>query len=105
MKPSLNTATSRLKLLGPPFAALALLGGCMVGPDYKKPEATTIPPAYAGATNGWKIAQPQAQFSKGVWWEVFGDPKLDTLEAGPAAANQQLKAAVARFTEARAAMD
>jgi multidrug efflux system outer membrane protein len=77
----------------------------MVGPDYKRPEATTIPPAYTGATNGWKIAQPQAQFSKGAWWEVFGDPQLDTLEADAAAANQQLKAAVARFAEARATMD
>ena len=105
MKPSLSTPISRLKLWGFLFAALTLLGGCMVGPDYKRPEATTIPPAYTGATNGWKIAQPQAQFSKGAWWEVFGDPQLDTLEADAAAANQQLKAAVARFAEARATMD
>jgi len=77
----------------------------MVGPDYKRPEATTIPAAYAGATNGWKVAQPQAQFPKGNWWEIFADPELNALEAQASAANQQLKAAVARFTEARATMD
>jgi multidrug efflux system outer membrane protein len=45
--------------------ALAILAGCAVGPDYKRPAATTIPAAYAGATNGWKVAQPQGQLSKG----------------------------------------
>src|SRR6267143_7221585 len=82
--------------IGLPLAMLALLAGCMVGPDYRRPEATTIPPAYAGAPNGWKVAQPQAQFPKGHWWEIFADPELNALEAQASAANQQLKAAVAR---------
>jgi multidrug efflux system outer membrane protein len=86
------------------LAALALLGGCAVGPNYVRPEATTIPAAYAGA-EGWKVAQPQAQLPKGNWWEIFGDPQLDELEARAVAANQQLKAAVDRFDEARATMD
>src|ERR1700722_14045067 len=91
--------------LGVPSAALVLLAGCAVGPDYKRPEATTIPAAYAGATNGWKVAQPQGQLPKGNWWEIFGDPELSDLEVQAAAANQQLKAAMMRFTEARAIMD
>src|SRR5258708_36433587 len=33
------------------LAWLGLIAGCAVGPDYKRPEATTIPPAYMGATN------------------------------------------------------
>jgi len=86
------------------LAALALLGGCAVGPNYLRPEATTIPAAYAGA-DGWKVAQPQAQLPKGNWWEIFADPQLDTLEAQAVAANQQLKAAVERFAEARATTD
>ncbi len=81
------------------------MAGCAVGPDYHRPEATTIPPAYANATNGWKVAQPQGQLSKGNWWEVFGDPELSGLESQAAAANQQLKVAVAQFAEARATMD
>jgi multidrug efflux system outer membrane protein len=92
------------------FAAMVLLAGCAVGPDYKRPEATTIPAAYAGvtntgATNGWKIAQPQGHLPKGNWWEIFGDPELNDLEVQAANANQQLKIAVARFTEARAQID
>jgi multidrug efflux system outer membrane protein len=92
-------------LLAFPLATLALFGGCAVGPDYRRPEAAAIPAAYAGATNGWKVAQPQAPFPKGNWWEIFADPELNALETQASAANQQLKAAVARFTEARDVMD
>jgi multidrug efflux system outer membrane protein len=87
-----------------PVAALALLGGCAVGPDYKRPEATAIAPAYAGESGRWKVAQPQAQLPKGNWWEIFGDPELNALEADASASNQQLKAAVQQFEEARAAL-
>jgi len=95
------------------LAALALVAGCAVGPDYKRPEATTIPAAYTGATNlvdaeatnGWKIAEPQAQIPKGNWWETFGEAELNELENQASAANQQLKVAVARLAEARAQMD
>lgn len=84
---------------------MALVAGCAVGPDYRRPEATTMPAAYAGATNEWKVAEPQAHLPKGNWWEVFGDPELDRLETGAAAANQELKAAVASFDQARALAD
>ncbi len=98
--------------LGFSLVALSLVAGCAVGPAYKRPEATTIPTSYAwaaasyaGATNGWKVAEPHGQLPKGNWWEIFGDPELRELENQAAAANQQLKAAFARFTEARALMD
>ena len=98
--------------LGFSFAALAFVAGCAVGPDYKRPEATTIPASYtgatasyAGATNGWKVAEPQGQLPKGNWWEIFGDAELNELENQAATANQQPKIAVARFDEARAQKD
>jgi multidrug efflux system outer membrane protein len=91
--------------LGFSLTALAFLAGCAVGPNYHRPEATTIPAAYANATNGWKVAQPQGQLPKTDWWGVFDDPELSELEARASAANQQLKAAMARFLEARATMD
>ena len=119
-RPALS-ASCRSRALTPRFGlalslvALAVVAGCKVGPDYKRPEATKIPAAYAGvtnagpvtvgATNGWKVAQPQAQIPKGNWWEIFGDPELNNLESQASAANQQLKVAVARFAEARAQMD
>jgi len=100
---------------GTSLATAALVAGCAVGPDYKRPPATTIPAAYTGATNvvatdagvtnGWKVAEPQAQIPKGNWWEIFGDPELNELESQASAANQQLKVAVARLAEARAQMN
>jgi outer membrane protein, multidrug efflux system len=82
--------------------SLALLAGCAVGPDYHRPVATTIPAEYAGNTNGWKVAEPQAHLPKGRWWEMFGDPELNRLEVQAAAANQNLKASIAAFEQARA---
>ncbi|EEF58917.1 efflux transporter outer membrane subunit [Pedosphaera parvula] len=88
------------------MGATLVLGGCMVGPDYKRPEATRIPATYAGATNHeWKVAEPRAHLPKGNWWEMFGDPELNRLEAEAASANQQLKAAFSRLEEARAITD
>jgi outer membrane protein TolC len=84
---------------------LALFGGCAVGPDYKRPEATTIPPTYATSTEGWKIAQPAGQLPKGNWWEIFGDAELNHLETQSIAANQQLKVAFAQFAESRAQLN
>ena len=86
--------------------ASVLVAGCAVGPDYKRPEAmATMPGAYSGATNEWKIAEPQASRPKGNWWEMFGDADLNRLEINAAVANQQLKAAVAAFDQARALTD
>jgi len=83
-----------------------VLAGCAVGPDYKRPAATaTTPAAYAGATNEWKVAEPQAHLPKGRWWEMFGDADLNQLEHDAATANQELKAAVASFDQARALTD
>ena len=84
------------------FMAIA---GCAVGPDYLRPETTTVPETYAGPSGEWKIAAPQAHLPKGNWWEVFSDADLNQLEADAAAANQDLKAAVARFDQARAVID
>ena len=105
MHSSVTALKERSIRIGLPLTVLAFLAGCAVGPNYHRPLATTIPAAFANATNGWKVAQPQGQLPKSDWWEVFGDPELSALETQASAANQQLKAAVARFAEARATMD
>ena len=85
---------------------LMLLAGCALGPDYHQPPAVaTMPAAFAGATNEWKTATPQAHLPRGPWWDVFGDPELSRLEARASEANQQLQAAVARFAQARTSAD
>jgi len=62
-------------------------------------EATPVDYATAGM---WRPAQPMGQVSRGKWWQIFGDPELDTLEDQLTDANQNLKVAAARFAEARA---
>src|SRR5207248_4288046 len=41
--------TRRISAFGLRLFALALVAGCSVGPNYKRPHATTIPPTYTGA--------------------------------------------------------
>jgi len=88
-----------------PALIAMLVSGCAVGPTYQRPEATTVPVAYTGVSDEWKIAVPQAHLPKGNWWEIFGDPELSRLEAEAAEANQDLKASYARFNQARAVAD
>src|SRR5438093_1032137 len=80
--------------------AVLLLGGCMVGPDYKKPSGP-MTPTYKEA-DGWKRASPSDHLPRGQWWTIFRDPEFDALEAQIAPANQNLKIAEARLREARA---
>jgi NodT family efflux transporter outer membrane factor (OMF) lipoprotein len=104
--------------LGLALAAGAMLAiaGCAVGPKYVKPDA--LPPAPASAPGGepqaqampssysegegWKPAQPADQVLRGAWWEVFNDAELSALESRISVSNQTLKAAEARFRQARA---
>ena len=80
--------------------ALPLLSGCTVGPKYQRP-AAEVPPAYK-EVGDWKPAQPNDQNLSGNWWEIFQDPQLNALEAQVNVSNQNLKAAEAQYTQARA---
>jgi NodT family efflux transporter outer membrane factor (OMF) lipoprotein len=84
------------------LAALVSLTGCAVGPKYH-PQSVPIPPAYKEIGN-WKTAQPSDQNLGGNWWEIFQDAQLDALEQQVNVSNQNLKAAVAQYQEARAAL-
>jgi NodT family efflux transporter outer membrane factor (OMF) lipoprotein len=61
-------------------------------------------PNLSQASDGWKLAQPGDQTPRGNWWEVYGDPQLNGLEAQIDSANQTLKSAEANYREARAAI-
>src|SRR5471030_349360 len=81
-------------------AGIALLTACSVGPDYVQP---SIPQAAAYKESGpWKKAQPRDDISKGDWYTVFHDPKLNELEVEAQTSNQTLRVAVAKVSEARA---
>jgi NodT family efflux transporter outer membrane factor (OMF) lipoprotein len=78
------------------------LTGCTVGPKYHRP-AAEVPPTYK-EVGDWKPAQPNDQNVGGNWWEIFQDPQLNALEAQVNVSNQNLKAAEALYTQARAVL-
>jgi NodT family efflux transporter outer membrane factor (OMF) lipoprotein len=84
------------------LSAIAVLQicGCTVGPTYRRPTAE-VPTAYKELGN-WKQAQPNDQNLGGNWWEMFQDPQLNALELQVNVSNQNLKAAEAQYTQARA---
>lgn len=79
------------------LAALALLGGCSVGPDYHR----SAPPAPAA----WHQSLPPAaiQVSQDAltprWWTLYNDPVLTELEEDVARSNLDLRMATARFDQ------
>src|SRR5271169_2881708 len=81
-------------------SALLLLTGCAVGPDYVPPTVDQV--AAYKESGPWKKADPRDDISKGDWYAVFHDPKLNELEAQAQMANQTLRVAVAKVSEARA---
>ena len=76
----------------------AALAGCDLAPDYHPP-SEKLPVAYKGA-GPWQIANPQDRISRGPWWEAYGNPTLDRLEA-KVAQNPDLLAAREAFLQAR----
>ena len=74
-------------------ALLALLAsGCMVGPDYLRPQVET-PPA-------WRLSDEAANdLANTTWWQQFDDPVLDDLVSTALRENHDLMIAAARIEE------
>ncbi len=87
-------------MAGVGLASVLSIAGCAVGPKYNRP-AVQVPPAYKEAGD-WKPAQPNDQNLGGAWWEIFQDLQLNGLEDQINVSNQNLKAAEAQYTQARA---
>ena len=80
--------------------AAAALGGCTVGPNYRRataPEAT-----HWDVAEPWRESAPKDALGKGEWWAVFNDDELNSLEKDALASNQTLKISMARLEQARA---
>ncbi|MFT9215654.1 MAG: efflux transporter outer membrane subunit, partial [Acetobacter malorum] len=82
--------------------ALAL-GGCMVGPDYKKP-ATWTPAEWQhakleGASR--VLSVPSTQAPDPEWWSVFQDPELTSLEKRLASENLDVLQATEQLAVSR----
>jgi NodT family efflux transporter outer membrane factor (OMF) lipoprotein len=84
----------------PILFAIAILGGCAVGPAYKLP--STPQPAAFKEAGPWMTAAPADMLERGPWWTLFGDPLLNSLASSVEVSNQNVAAAVASYAQARA---
>jgi len=78
----------------------AVLGGCMVGPDYHRPTAPAAARFKEQPPEGWAAATPSDAAPKGDWWTGFHDPLLDELEPQVAVSNQTVRESYANYLQA-----
>ncbi|HTV24745.1 MAG TPA: efflux transporter outer membrane subunit [Polyangiaceae bacterium] len=78
----------------------ATLSACSLAPKYEVPQVQDVT-AYKEAGE-WAQATPADTAARGDWWKAFGDPKLDELQTQLHEGSQDLRAAIARFDQARA---
>lgn len=85
------------------IGVLIIFSGCMVGPDYSRPE--TAAQTSDGFYNTGEHGQDVNDFSEvNRWWEQFGDPVTATLVRESLEKNYSLKAAAARVLQAQAVL-
>lgn len=86
--------------MSPRHAVLGLvfaLGGCMLGPDFKRPDIE-LPAGYADTATGTTAAISVPA----DWWTLYRDPMLDQLVKTGLERNTDVRLAVARIEEAQA---
>jgi multidrug efflux system outer membrane protein len=83
------------------WLSFAILSGCMIGPNFKRPQ-TTLPADWAGPTAESRLLTP-AEEELASWWTLFDDPTLVSLIEKAVQSNLDLKQAEARIRQARAA--
>ena len=72
-----------------------LLGACMLGPDYERPELV-VPDDYVNSVLAGE------SFAYDSWWTVFNDSRLEQLIETALRYNKDMAIAMARLEEARA---
>ncbi|BBL59047.1 efflux transporter outer membrane subunit [Methylomonas koyamae] len=92
MRSTKNSATLACLLTLP-------LAACTVGPDYVRPQAALSDEFKE--IKGWKQAQPRDSGLPGKWWEIYGDPLLNSLAEQVAGANQSVMQAEAQYRQAQ----
>ncbi|MDB5812798.1 MAG: efflux transporter outer rane subunit [Betaproteobacteria bacterium] len=98
----MKTKFPRMRLLTA-AVTLTFLGGCLMGPNYVRPPAPATP-AFKEAGD-WKPAQPNDGVSRGNWWEIFGDAKLNALADQVNLSNENVRSAEARLRQAEALVE
>ena len=78
------------------IVAAALLAGCAIGPDYKRPSVAE-PQTFRG-----QATAEASSLADEPWWEVFRDPVLKGLIQEALSRNYDVRIAAARVQEAQA---
>jgi multidrug efflux system outer membrane protein len=74
------------------FSLLAILTGCMMGPNYQRPDIDT--------PQSWRFEDKEAkELANTAWWEQFNDPVLNDLIQTALRENKDIKIAAARVEE------
>jgi multidrug efflux system outer membrane protein len=79
---------------------LLLLGGCMLGPDYRRPDYP-VPASYRGEGAGVPSQPVDLSFGDVKWFEVFQDTTLQELIRTALTENYEVKIAARRVVAAR----
>lgn len=96
----MSTRVNSTRVLALAPVVLAVLSACSLAPKYETP---TVQPVVAYKEAGeWMPAQPTDTQPRGSWWQAFGDARLDELQQQLRDGSQDLRAAIARFEQARA---
>lgn len=83
------------------FFYMFALSGCMVGPDYKKPEPN-MPAKWSWLLNAKNQQDNTDEIELVDWWKTFDDPTLTSLVERAVKSNLDLKVAESRIRQARA---
>ncbi|CAN5256048.1 TolC family protein [soil metagenome] len=79
---------------------VALVAGCAVGPDYRRPDTAAAASFNGSAAVQQREARTAVELSR--WWDGFHDPLLSELVSRSLDENLDIAQAVARVTTARA---
>jgi outer membrane protein, multidrug efflux system len=83
------------------LVATALISGCAVGPNYKKPTVNT-PTAYRGLSPEQAATTDAKSLADEKWWEVFQDEQLKELIKTALQQNYDVRRAATRVLQAEA---
>jgi multidrug efflux system outer membrane protein len=74
------------------FAFTLCVAGCLVGPDYQRPQIDTL--------QMWRVEDKSAQAITNMsWWEQYDDPILNELVKSSLEENKDIKIAAARIDQ------
>ena len=100
-KTAAERVMKRLQPLLSIVLAASLVGGCKVGPNYRRPAVQT-PATYRDLQQNPQAQAQVASYADLPWWQVFQDPQLQELIRTALKQNYDLQLATERIVAGRA---